>query len=75
MDPIATANYGMMAASRRFEASTVRLSQAASPDMPSEIDIGQAVVEMSSAKQQMAAAVQVAKVADEMTGELIDLIA
>ena len=65
MNPIAIASYGMMAATRRFEASAVRTAQG--PDA----DYGQEVVEQVSARQQFSAMVGVIKVADEMWDSLL----
>ena len=69
MDPIATARYGMMAATRRFEASAVRTAQSA----PGEADYGFEVTEQISAKHQFSAALGVIRVADEMWDALLDL--
>jgi hypothetical protein len=66
MDPIFAANYGMLAASRRFEASAVRT--AGNPD---RVDYASEIVEQISAKDQFSAMVGVVKVADEMWDSLL----
>jgi len=67
MDPIATARYGMMAASRRFEASAGRTAQMAGGD----VDYGHEAVEQISAKTQFKAMTSVIRVADEMWDSLL----
>ena len=47
MDPIATARYGLMAASRRFEAAAVEVSRMGG-DQP--VDVEDAMVEMIQSK-------------------------
>ena len=65
MYAIATAQYGMMAAMRRFETSAQATVAGG--------DYAQEVVEQISAKQAFKASVQVFRIADEMLGELLDL--
>lgn len=65
MTAIATAQYGMMAAMRRFEASAQATVRGG--------DYAQEIVEQISAKHAFKASVQVLRVADEMLGELLDL--
>jgi flagellar hook protein FlgE len=67
MDPIAAANYGLLAASRRFEASAVRTAQMGMV----EVDYAQEVVEQVSAKQQFSAMIGVIRTADEMWDSLL----
>lgn len=68
MDPIATARYGMMAATRRFEASAARTVQ----DF-SGVDYAQEAVEQISAKHQLSAMVGLVHVAEDMWDSLLAL--
>jgi len=70
MDPIATASYGLLAASRRFEASAVRTAQMGADGGS---DYASEVVEQVSAKNQFSAMIGVVKVADEMWDSLLAL--
>ena len=67
MDPISTARYGMMAASRQLTASANRI--AGSPG----VDYAAEAVNQIEAKQAFKANVGVIKVADEMWQSLLDL--
>ena len=69
MDPIATASYGLLAASRRFEASAVRTARMG----VMEVDYAREAVEQVSARQQVSAMVGVIKTADEMWNSLLSL--
>lgn len=73
MNAMITAQYGMLAASRRFEASAQRTAQFGSPD--SDVDLGREVVEQVMAKQEFSANLGVIRTADQMTSALLDLIA
>ena len=53
MDPIATAQYGMLAASRRFEASASRVAQMGAPG--AEVDLAAEVVSQITAKHEFSA--------------------
>lgn len=69
MDPIATAHYGMLAASRRFEQSAQRVAaQGTDADLASE------VVEQIGAKHQFSANLLTWSAAEEMQGDLLDLL-
>jgi flagellar basal body rod protein FlgC len=78
MDPIATARYGLMAASQRFEASAQKIAGArvgeenagggAAPD-----DIAEGVVGLVEAKTAFKANVTVIKFAQDMWDSLLDL--
>lgn len=73
MDPIATAQYGLLAASRRFETSASRVARM---DVPGEsVDLASEVVEQISAKHQFSANLSVIRTAQDMSGELLDILA
>lgn len=72
MDPIATASYGMLAASRRFEASAFRVAQMGDPS--ADVDLGHEVVEQITAKHEFSANAKVMRAADDMLGDLMDII-
>lgn len=72
MDPIATASYGMLAASRRFEASAFRVAQMGDPS--ADVDLGREVVEQITAKHEFSANAKVMRAADDMLGDLMDII-
>lgn len=73
MDPIATASYGMLAATRRFEASAVRVAQMGDPS--ADVDLGREIVEQISAKHAFSANAAVARTAQDMLGDLLDIVA
>lgn len=73
MNPIATAQYGLFAATRRFEASAQRTAQMG--DTGFNVDYGAEVVEQVSAKQEFTANIAVIRTADEMQQSLLDIIA
>lgn len=73
MDPIATAAYGMFAASKKFEASAFRVAQMGDP--ASQVDLVTETVQQISAKNEFSANIQVIKTADDMLGDLLDIIA
>ena len=73
MDPIATAQYGMLAASRRFEAYANRVVQMGVPG--AQVDLPTEIVEQMSAKHQFSANALVIRTAQDMTGELLDILA
>ena len=58
MDPIATARYGLMAASRRFETAAVEVSRMGG-DQP--VDVEDAMVEMIQSKTAFSANISVIK--------------
>ncbi|WP_293904432.1 flagellar basal body rod C-terminal domain-containing protein [Phenylobacterium sp.] len=70
MDPIATAQYGMMAASRRFEASATQIANAPND---ANVDLGAQVVDMVQAKQAFAANATVVRFAQDMWDSLLKL--
>jgi len=72
MNPIATAQYGLMAASRAFAASAARTAGLGAGQ---DVDLTQEVVEQVTAKQAYSANLGVIRTADKMTGDLLDLIA
>ena len=73
MDPIAAALSGMLAASRRFDASASRTArmgvEGEAVDLPAEI------VDQITAKTAFAANAAVIRSAQEMTGKLLDVLA
>lgn len=73
MDPIATAQYGMLAASRRFEASANRVAQMGVPGR--QVDMATEIVEQMGAKHQFSANALVIRTAQDMAGELLDIVA
>ena len=73
MDPIATAQYGMLAASRRFEASAFRTAQMGDPN--ANVDLGFEVVEQITSKHEFSANAAVIRTADDMLGDLLDILA
>jgi flagellar basal body rod protein FlgG len=70
MDPIATARYGMMAASRRFETAAVEVSKMGG-DAP--VDVEGAMVEMIQSKHAFSANLSVIKFSQEMWDSLLDI--
>lgn len=70
MDPIATARYGLMAATRRFEASAVQIANLRGDET---VDLGHEVVEMVEAKAAFSANISVIKFAQDMWGSLLQL--
>lgn len=68
MDPIVTAQYGLMAASRRFEESAQRM-------VGKDPDYAREVVEQTLARIELKASAQVIVAADQMLGDLIDIVA
>lgn len=73
MDPIATAQYGLLAASRRFETSASRVARMGVEG--ENVDLASEVVEQISAKHQFSANLSVIRTAQDMTGELLDILA
>ncbi len=73
MNPIATAQYGLFAATRRFEASAERTARMGDPG--SGVDYGAEAVEQISAKQEFSANIAVIRTADEMQQSLLDILA
>jgi hypothetical protein len=70
MDPISTARYGMMAASRSLEASASRVASMGGDD---SVDYAKEAVGQIEAKQAFSANVGVVKIADQMWQSLLDL--
>jgi flagellar hook protein FlgE len=73
MNPIATAQYGLFAATRRFEASAQRTAQMG--DTGFDVDYGAEVVEQVQAKHEFSANLAVIRTADDMAQSLLDIIA
>ena len=70
MDPIATARYGLTAASHRFEASAVRIANARSDD---GVDLGEEIVGLVQAKHAFSANLTVIRFAQDMWDALLKL--
>jgi flagellar basal body rod protein FlgC len=70
MDPIVTAHYGLMAASRRFEASATQIANMRGDDT---VDLGHEIVEMVQAKHAFSANLTVVRFAQEMWDSLLRL--
>jgi flagellar hook protein FlgE len=75
MDPIATAQYGMLAASRKFEASAFRVAAMGDAEANADVDLVSETVEQITAQHAFAANISVIKTADRMVGDLLDIIA
>ncbi|TAJ71007.1 MAG: hypothetical protein EPO51_15980 [Phenylobacterium sp.] len=72
MDPISTARYGLMAASRRFEASAVNVATMGVEGEP-DVDLAKETVDMVQAKTAFSANIQVIKFAQDMWDSLLQL--
>jgi flagellar basal body rod protein FlgC len=72
MDPISTARYGLMAASRRFEASAVNVATMGVEGEP-DVDLAKETVDMIQAKTAYSANIQVIKFAQDMWDSLLQL--
>jgi len=73
MDPIATAQYGMLAASRRFDASASRVARMGVEG--ESVDLSAEIVEQITAKTAFAANASVIRTAQDMQGALLDILA
>lgn len=73
MDPIATAQYGMLAASRRFDVSASRVARMGVEG--EDVDLSAEIVEQITAKTEFAANATVIRSAQDMVGELLDILA
>lgn len=71
MDPIATARYGLTAATQRFEASATRIATMGVEGQ--DVDLAHEMVEMISAKHQFSANLSVVRFAQDMWDALLDL--
>ena len=67
MDPISTARYGMMAATRQLDAAAGSIAAGG------DADYARGAVDLTEARQAFKANVGVIKVADEMWQSLLDL--
>ncbi len=72
MDPISTARYGMMAASRSFEASAVNVATMGVEGEP-DVDLAKETVDMIQAKTAFSANISVVKFAQDMWDSLLQL--
>jgi flagellar basal body rod protein FlgC len=74
MDPISTARYGLMAASRRFEASAVQIANMRGEDgAEGGVDLAKEMVEMVQSKQAFSANLSVIRFAQDMWDSLLQL--
>ena len=71
MDPIATAQYGLTAASRRFEASATQIATMGVEG--ADVNVEHEMVEMISAKHQFSANLSVIRFAQDMWDSLLEL--
>jgi flagellar basal body rod protein FlgC len=71
MDPIATARYGLTAATQRFEASATRIATMGVEGQ--DVDLAHEMVEMISARRQFSANLSVVRFAQDMWEALLDL--
>ena len=72
MDPISTAQYGLMAASRRFEASAANVATMGVEGAP-DVDLATETVNMIQAKTAFSANASVIKFAQEMWDSLLQI--
>lgn len=72
MNPIATAQYGLFAAARRFDAAAQRVAQMGDAD--SDTDLTSNVVDMVESKQAYRANAAVLRTADKMAGDVLDIL-
>lgn len=72
MNPIATAQYGMLAASRRFDASALRVARMG--EAGSDTDLTTDVVDLVESKQAFRANAAVLRTANKMTDTLLDIL-
>ena len=70
MDPIITAQYGLTAASRQFEASANRIANMRSDE---GVDLGEEIVGMVQAKHAFSANLTVIRFAQDMWDSLLKL--
>lgn len=70
MDPIATARYGLMAATRRFETAATEVSRMGG-DQP--VDVEGAMVEMIQSKHAFSANLSVIGFAQDMWDSLLEI--
>jgi len=70
MDPIATARYGLMAATRRFETAAVEVSQMGG-DEP--VDVEGAMVDMIQSKHAFSANLSVIRFSQDMWDSLLKI--
>jgi flagellar basal body rod protein FlgC len=70
MDPIATARYGLMAATRRFEASAVNIANMRNDE---SVDLAREVVEMVESRTAFSANLSVIRFAQDMWDSLLRL--
>ena len=70
MDPIATARYGLMAASQRFEASATQIVQGGASDAG---DLAEGIIGLTQAKTAFKANATVIRFAQDMWDSLLDI--
>jgi len=72
MDPISTARYGLMAASRQFETSATKIATMGVEGAP-DVDLAQETVGMIQAKTAFSANAQVIRFAQDMWDSLLQI--
>lgn len=70
MDPISTARYGLMAATRRFETAAVEVSRMGGE---ADVDVEGAMVEMVQSKHAFSANLSVIRFAQDMWDSLLEI--
>ena len=70
MDPISTARYGLMAATRRFETAAVEVSHMGGE---AHVDVDGAMVEMVQSKHAFSANLSVIRFAQDMWDSLLEI--
>ena len=70
MDPIATARYGLLAASNRFDAAATKIAQGGAGDAG---DLAEGLVGLTEAKTAFKANAMVIRFAEDMWDSLLDL--
>lgn len=72
MDPISTARYGLMAATRRFETAAVNIATMGVEGAP-EVDQAEETVDMIQAKTAFSANLSVIRFSQDMWNSLLDI--
>ena len=76
MDLSAIALSGLEAAQSRFEGAARQVAASASPEPPGDtVDLSIAVVEMLSSQRQFEANLQLVRTAQQMDGQIVNLLA
>lgn len=76
MDLSAIALSGLQSAQSKFEGAARQVVASSSPDAPADgVDLSVAVVEMLSSQRQFEATAQLMRTAEEMDGQIVNLLA